>query len=381
MESSLQVVIDEKRIAKENAALLLEAYGAPFTEAGKILATYDKIKVTDESQTDLMQEAREKRLALKKIRTGVENKRKELKENINAQAQAIDGVAHYIKETIEPAEQYLELQEKFAEIKAAERAAKLKADRLEKLSQYTDDTSLYNFEAMSDEQFDSLLATLKAQKEAEAAAAKKAEEDRKATEEAERKRQEEIEAENTRLKAEAKAKEELERKRIHERSEQLKEIGMPVNEVVFGFRISGLDLAGEDDEYWNNLLAEAKRRIQMDKDQKAADAKAEEKRQAELAAERQKAEEEREKREALEAEQRAKDEEEARKKREAEEAERQALLAPDKEKIIAFANALTLVRTQKIPAVKTKQAQDVLSLVDKELASLSERILNAAKHL
>lgn len=109
---------------------------------------------------------REKRLALKKIRTSVENTRKELKEEHLRQGNAIQAVANYIKGEIETAENYLELQEKFAEIKKAERDAKIKADRMEKLMQYTDDISVYNLDAMNDGQFEPLLSTLKSQHEA-----------------------------------------------------------------------------------------------------------------------------------------------------------------------------------------------------------------------
>lgn len=324
MSNQLQVILDEQNIAKENAKQLIAAFGAPFEEAGEILASYDKIVVKDEEDFATMAVAREKRLALKGVRTSVERKRKELKEDIVRSGRAIDSVARFVKDTIQPAEDYLETQEKFAELKAAERAATKKAERLERLAELEADPSLYNLDGMDDNQFDDLLAKLeadiKAAKEAEAKAAA----ERAAAEEAERKRQAEIEAENMRLKKEA---EEREKAAAKERSK---------------------------------LQEEANKQ---------------------LAIERAAAEEERKKREAIEAEQRAKVEAEARAKAQAEEAERQALLAPDKQKITSFADALKAIREQKLPAVKSKQAQDVINMVESELQRLEVTVRRSAEKL
>jgi len=71
----------------------------------------------------------------------------------------------------------------------------------------------------------------------------------------------------------------------------------------------------------------------------------------------------------------------ARAKAKADEAERQALLAPDKDKLITFSNALEIVRKQKLPAVKTKQAQDVVNLIDRMLIGMQMIILAKSKEL
>lgn len=330
-DSQLQVILKEQHVATENAKQLLVAFGAPFEEAGSILSSYKSVVVTKEDDFATMAEARKMRLALKNIRVDVEKRRKELKEDSLRVGKAIDSVAKYVKETIEPAETYLEEQEKFAELKAAERAAKLKAERTEKLMKYTDDISMYNFDSMDDEKFESLLSTLKAQRDAEVAQAEKVEADRIAAEKAERERQAQIEAENAKLKAEAEARE----------AELLKE-----------------------------------REIEAKKQ-----AKLEEARQAELKVEREKAEAERAKREAIEEAQR-KQAEEARKAEELKaEAEAEALLAPDKNKLIEFAHAIELVRTTKLPAVKSNNAQKVVNKIELELSKLYNLIMDEAKGL
>lgn len=334
MNNQLVVKLNENNLTDDHKKQVLEAFGAPFEEAGEILKDYtdkdgtfvltDKsIRVSTEDDFATMAEAREKRLILMRVRTGVEKKRKELGSDYYQTYKAINDIATYIKDPIKPVEDYLESQEKFAELKAAERDAKIKAERIEKLMQFTDDISTYNFEAMDDDKFETLIATLKAQKDAEIAANKQAEADRLAAIEAEKKRQAEVEAENAKLRAEAEARE--------------------------------------------KEAAAERAKLQAEAD-------------AKLAIERAAADEERRKREAIEAEQRAKAEEEARKKADAEEAERQALLAPDKEKIVSFANALNALRSQ-APTVKTNEAQELLSQVDTVLAGLSEKILAKAKSL
>lgn len=319
--NQLQVILDEQNLAKENAKQLLEAFGAPFDEAGEILANYQTIKVTQEDQFDVMAEAREKRLTLKNIRVSVEKKRKELKEDSLRTGRAIDSVAKFVKENIEPAESYLEQQEKFAEIKQAERAAALKAKRTEQLMQFTDDISLYNLDAMTVEQFDTLLADLKAQHEAKIAEAKRLEEERLAKEKADREEQERIRAENEKLKKEA---EEREAAAAAERRE-----------------------------------AQAK----LEAEQKAAQAKIDE---------------ERKKREAIEAEQRAAVEKAETERQKAEEEKRQSLLAPDKEKLLSLA---TSIDDLELPALTSKDAQAVLNQVEELLSKVTTYIRGNVKGL
>lgn len=313
--SKLQVIIEEQGITKSGMHPLIEAFGAPFTEAGEVLATYKDIKVKDELDLTTMAKAREARLILKKARTTVENNRKELKADIVKQGRAIDSVARYVKEQIEPAEKYLETQEKYAELKAAERAAKIKAERVEKLSKYVDDITIFNLDEMTDERFEVVLASAKAQKEAELEAERKAEEERLAREQAEREEQERIRLENERLRKEAEERQ----------------------------------------------AAEAKRRAAEKKERERIQAEAE----AKLAAERAE-------REKLEAEKRAREEAE-RKEREAKEAEERALKsAGDKEKLTRFGTAIEVIRREKMPVMTSSQYREIVDEIDSHLRQIQE---------
>jgi hypothetical protein len=174
MENKLQVLVDKCNVTQEAGNQLIKAFGAPFTEVGEILADYrrddrgelivtDKtIVVTDEDDTAAMKKAREVRLELKKVRTTVENKRKELKEDSLRTGKAIDGVAKYIKDNIQPVEEYLETQERFAEMKAAARAAELKQARIMKLQPICENPYVYSLDTMSDVDFEKLYAELHA---------------------------------------------------------------------------------------------------------------------------------------------------------------------------------------------------------------------------
>lgn len=173
MDNKLQLLIDRCEITSEAGQQLIRAFGAPFTEVGEILSNYSRddngeLVVTDDtiivtSKDDIigMKKAREVRLELKRVRTTVENKRRELKEDSLRTGKAIDGVAKYIKDNIQPVEEYLEQQEKFAELEEAKRVAKLKDERIQKITPFCDSPYIYEVQNMTDESFDKLFIELK----------------------------------------------------------------------------------------------------------------------------------------------------------------------------------------------------------------------------
>lgn len=365
----LQVILTEQNVAKENMNQLLEAFGAPFAEAGKVLADYRLIKVTEEDQFDLMAEARSKRLTLKSIRVGVENKRKELKEDSLRTGRAIDSVAKFVKEIIEPAEKYLEEQEKFAEIKAAARAAEVKTERTKALMQYTDDISVYNLDTMTAEQFQALLTSLKDARDAQIAQDQRIKAEATAKAEAEEKERKRLKAENDKLQAKAKA-EEAEKKRIRD---IISKITIPCNFNT----VEEVNAAGKSlDEYIDSLAEtdasndeiihaaiNAKDNITNRRQRLIAEAKAKQDRLRAVALQKEK--------DDAAALAKAK-------QAEAEEKERQALLAPDKEKLLAL--AATLENTQ-LPALSSKDAQAVLNKTEELLGKISSYIRGNVKGL
>ncbi len=180
------------------------------------------LTVTDETQVAKMQMAGVMRKALKKVRVGVEKKRKELGADALARTKAINCAASIVEALITPLETRLMEQETFGERAAEARKSALQSARADALRAYGADPSVFaSLGEQTEEQWAATLdgarlaheARVAAEKheasvraEAERIAAEKREEERKARvkAEAERVERERVQAEeNARLKAEA----------------------------------------------------------------------------------------------------------------------------------------------------------------------------------
>jgi len=160
------------------------------------------IKVTDESQTEIIEKASEARKLITKVRTSVEKRRKELKEDSLRRGQLIDSVAKAITAEIEPIESHLREQEGFAERMAKQRHQALQSERAALIQPYytMGDAKAINWADMVPEAFE---MTLKGYKEAHAnriAEEKRQREEREAQAKAEAEERERVKAENERLK-------------------------------------------------------------------------------------------------------------------------------------------------------------------------------------
>lgn len=308
MQKELQLAVQESGLETIQARTILDNFTGFFEQAKEWEIKAKSLVVTDISQSKEMAEAREARLALKEIRVNAEKVRKDLKEKSLREGKAIDGIANVIKALVVPIEDHLEKQEKFKELYEQAQIEKIHNERLNSLSQYVEDVSLYNLKDMSDEAFSKLLENSKIALEAQKEAEKKAEEERIAKEKAEKLEQERILQENTKLKAEAEARE---KEREKERIEQEKKI--------------------EAERIKAKKEAEAREKIEAEL---MAKKEAEEKLKTEIEAK-------------LQAEKLAKLE-----------AEKLAELAPDREKLIAYAVELG---TLEVPKLQTKEAKETLS--------------------
>jgi len=326
--TELATIAKENGLEESKVNGLLSSFGESFQLATTALEWSKTINVTDESQKDLMEKARTGRLKLKNIRIEVEHTRKELKEQSLREGKAIDGMANIIKAMIVPAEEHLEKQEKYAENLAKERKQRVIAERMNILMGLTDVPTMYAYENMEQDAFDKLVEELKAAKATKELAIKKAEEDRIAAEKAAAEEQERIRLENAKLKAEAEAKE----------------------------------------------AALAKERAAAEAERKALEEKAAKER-AEAEA---KLEAERKAREAVEAEAQAKKDEEARKLAADEEAKRVALLAPDKEKLLALADTIDRLE---MPSLSNRDAGKVLDETKDFLLRITKNLRDKASKL
>lgn len=319
--NELAVIAQESGLEESKVNGLLSRFSDNFKSATIALEWSKTIEVTNESQKDLMEKARTGRLKLKAIRLEVEHTRKELKEQSLREGKAIDGMANIIKAMIVPAEEHLEKQEKFAENLATERKARLSAERLATLLKVTDVPTMYSYETMEQDVFDKLVADLTATRETERKAIEKVELERKAAVETDAKEQERIRAENAQLKKEAEAREAA---------------------IAAERRMADEKAAKEKAEYDAKLAKECEAREIAEKAE--VDRKAEE----------------------------------DRKTADAEASARKALLAPDKEKLLAFADILD---TLEMPALSNRDAGKVLDEAKDTLTTLSKTLRDKAQKL
>lgn len=344
-------IIDSSNLDSSIAVNVKDKFLPFFEQANEWKTKALALTVTDVSQKKEMAEARVARLALKDIRVNVEKRRKEMKAESLRTGQAIDGVANVLKGLIEPIEQHLQKQEDFAAVQEAKRVAALQLERSEKIKHYVDESTfvaLTNLGTMPDTQFNTVFLGYKTAYENKIAEEKKVEEDRIAKEKSDAEEREKQRLENERLKAEALQKE----KELAE--ERLK-------------------VEAEKKALQDKADAEAKRLKDIaDKEKKEIEAKAAKEREEAEA----KLKVEREAKVKLEKELKDKQDAEAKVEKERIAAEKKAAKAPDKTKLISFAELVDGLYFQ-YPEVKSDEAKKILSdtkvLIDKLSAFIKEK--------
>jgi hypothetical protein len=165
--SNLVAIIDQKgvKVTEEMKQELQKTFVPLFEGVEEELEQARAIVVTDESQVDVMKQADALRKILKKKRSAVENKRKELKNYYVQTGKAIDSIANHLKELIEPIESHLQEQATYAVRMEEKRRQDRKDKRIAALSQYGPVTEFAGLETMPEESFEMLLAGKKAEYE------------------------------------------------------------------------------------------------------------------------------------------------------------------------------------------------------------------------
>lgn len=166
----------------ESEQLAIQEKFSPFVKIAKEWKQKAfEIVVTDESQTELIKQARDGRIFVKNTRCAIENARKELKEDSLRKGQMIDKIAKDLTELITPIETHLENQEKYPEIMRENRELALANVRSEELQPYFEFIpSNLNLRTMSEEDYQKVLNMGKLTK------TQKEEEDKKLKEENDR---------------------------------------------------------------------------------------------------------------------------------------------------------------------------------------------------
>ena len=315
----LAIVVERNGLTFDRAKELLETFDPIFVAADKMRTEAEAISVTDATQVTEIKQARVLRLQIKAKRVEVEKVRKTLKEESLVHGRIIDQMAKVITDLIEPIENRLEEQEKFAERAEAARKKAIADGRSALLAPFVENVAVYPLADMTDSAFTELLNGAKLAQAAKAAAAKKAEEDRIAVEQARVEEEKRIRAENERLRQEKAAAETEARK--------------------------AAELA-------------AKERAAIEATAKA------EREAAEAEARR-----EREARERVEAAQRAERAKEAKRLADEEKARKKAEAAPDSEKLLALAKTLRGITT---PKMVTDSGHDAAVRVLRKLSEVAD---------
>jgi hypothetical protein len=343
-----------------------------FDEVDKWRSKVATVIVTREDQVAEMEIARTMRLALKKIRVNADHKRKELKAETDRYGKACQAAYNLLEFQISPLEKHLQDQEDFVERLKEKRIAETKEKRLAELAPFAIDTSFIDLGNMPEVSYMQFLATTRMAHEAKLAAAKKkAEDDLKELE-----RQKAVEAENAKLKAEAEVAE-------NKRKQALAEVARIAKENEDKLAKEKADHEAElarIKRQADDAAAAERGRLVMEQEAErkrlkaAADAeKAKLEAQAKLAQEQ--ADLERDKRLASEQEARDKKAQEDAKAAQEAEAKRKAESAPDKEKMLAYADCLDHIYA---PSVITETGKQLAASTLKALHDFTTKIRERA---
>lgn len=331
----LATIAEKAGLAPTVAASLVQTFVPLAEKAATLINDAESIVVTDATQVTEMRASRRARLDLRAVRVEIDTARKTMKEEALVRCQAIDSVAKNLRDRIEPIEARLEEQEKFAERAEAKRKAELKATRETLLAPFTTDTSFYDLASMPEATFAALLESNRLAHAARIEAAKKAEADRIAAERARQAEAERLKAENARLA----------REQAEEREKARQEA----------------------------LAAQARAEVERQKAHaERVKAKAEADR---LEAEARK---EREARERLEREEASRKAAAAAQARADAAAAKKAARAPDRQKIALVA---TTLRSVALPAVKSPEAEALLTEIRSEIEKLAAWVEKSAEEI
>lgn len=324
----LEVVVKESGLITSKAQVLVDSFKPLYFSALDLADKARDISVTDVSQVEEMTKAKEVRKALQRVRLDADEVREKLKEESLREGKAIQSVFNVIKNFVKPIEESLEEQEKFAERAEQARLDAIQVERVQTLGKYVEDISIYNLREMTEEVFNNLVEMNKNAYEAKQEEIRLAEVARIAKEEEIKAENERIRVENEKLRAEAeaKAKEEEQAKAIRD-----------------------AEIAQEKARHDAEIAKEREAREAVEKELEAKRIE-DEKNKQKVAQEKH----DQEMKEKAEAEAKAK-------------VELEAKLAPDNDKLIAFANALDSVA---IPEVTTDEANEKLKTALKILSQV-----------
>jgi hypothetical protein len=229
MNQEITKLLENSFIEKTKLDYITEKFSEFTTIATEWSEKANAIVVTDESQIDLMKQAKEGRLILKAKRIEIEKTRKSLKEQSLNEGRLIDGIARTLTFLVEPAEKHLELQERFVEIQDQKRKAELKAERYKLMLPYAEilDPDTLQLDIITEEAFAGILKYAKSSLEAKIESERLAKIEQEQKQKAEAEEKENLRLENERLKQQAI----LSSQEVMQRQKEAKEMRDKANEL------------------------------------------------------------------------------------------------------------------------------------------------------
>lgn len=226
--NELQEILDNSGLEIATKQSIKRGMNPFFEQFEEIAVDARALIVTDESQTDLMADAKKWRLKFVKIRTASGKIKDLLKKDSKIYEKTVMSVYKLIVTEVEKVERHLEKQEKFAAILKAQRVDKLDKERAEIAKDLIEWIPRdVTFGKLSDEEFERILNSAKLTKnfELEESIRKNKEAKellRKQVEEAEERNR--LRVENEKLRAEIKLKEDIEKEHVEKPVLEIKKL-------------------------------------------------------------------------------------------------------------------------------------------------------------
>ena len=197
--NALVKVIEESGLEEATKAIIENTFLERYQAIKEYEEKVKSIVVTDDSQADLMVEAKEIRLEIRKYRTATEKDKDKLKAGSIKYGKAIQAAYNETERVCKEYEDHLKAQEDFVEIQSMKRAEVLRKERQEYIQEYSQYVPLgIDLGYLGVDDYQNLFNGAKLQAEA---AIKKADEDTKA-EKAEKERLIQVKADYDKIQAE-----------------------------------------------------------------------------------------------------------------------------------------------------------------------------------
>lgn len=359
-------------------------------EITPILEQSKALTIADANKLAVVKVADEYRKDVKKLRCAVEARRKELVADLNKQTKDINTAAGKLWDICEKEEaRLLEIVE-HAEREVVRIQDEKRTARAAELTPFLSSVPAVDLGALTDEQYAAMLTDAKDAHSARLAREKKEKEEAEAKAKAEAEERERIRLENERLKKEAAEREAQAKKEREEAAAKLKaEQDRAAKEkaaIEDKARQEAIAASKAREEEQRKFEAEAKKQREEAAERERVAREAADKENARLAAiaeqERQKAataaREAREAREKIEAEAEAKKAAEAKAAAAKKAAEEAAALAPEKDKLKAFA---ACIRALLVPTLETEKGVTAAKEISEKVESFAKWIEKQAASL